>query len=213
MISGQQMVSSWAADALPLICTVEFWMCNFQVRYIGVSNETSFGVMEFVHLANTFGLPKIISIQNSYSLLVRCAFEVNLVEVCDRRNCNVGLLAYSPLAGGVLSGKYLDMDSEKAKRGRLGLFPGYMSRYLKSQASEAVKKYADVGHRHGLTPTQLALAFVRDQPFVTSSIIGATTMEQLKENLSVYTLPRPLSAEILSEISDIFSKHRDPALI
>lgn len=184
-----------------------------KVRYIGVSNETSYGVMEFVHLAKTMGLPKIISIQNSYSLLVRCAFEVNLVEVCDPQNCNVGLLAYSPLAGGVLSGKYIDMDSQAAKRGRLGLFPGYMSRYLKSLASEAVKKYVDVGHRHGLTPSQLALAFVRDQSFVTSSIIGATTMEQLKENLSTYTLPRPLSAEIMTEINDVFSRYRDPALI
>lgn len=184
-----------------------------KVRYVGVSNETSYGVMEFVHLSKTIGLPKIVSIQNSYSLLVRCAFEVNLVEVCDHRHCNVGLLAYSPLAGGVLSGKYLVPDSLEAKKGRLGLFPGYMGRYLKSLASEAVKKYVDLAQLHGLTPAQLSLAFVRDQPFVTSSIIGATTLEQLKENLSAYTLERPLSAEIMSEIKKIFAQYRDPALI
>ncbi|KAH7332222.1 hypothetical protein KP509_20G076400 [Ceratopteris richardii] len=125
-----------------------------KVRYLGVSNETSFGVMKFVHIAKTFGLPKIVSIQNSYSLLVRCPFEVNLVEICDPQNCNIGLLAYSPLAGGVLSGKYLNMDSQEAKRGLLGLFPGYMDRYLKSLASEAVSKYVDLAHRHGLTPSQ-----------------------------------------------------------
>ncbi|KAG9153287.1 hypothetical protein Leryth_024080 [Lithospermum erythrorhizon] len=103
-----------------------------KIRYIGVSNETSYGVMEFVHAAKVGGLPKIISIQNSYSLLVRCKFEVDLVEVCHPNNCNIGLLAYSPLAGGALSGKYLDLNSDAAKKGRFNLFPGYMERYNKS---------------------------------------------------------------------------------
>ncbi|KAF6154790.1 hypothetical protein GIB67_032402 [Kingdonia uniflora] len=109
-------------------------MTSFQVRYIGVSNETSYGVMEFVHAAKVEGLPKIVSIQNSYSLLVRSRFEVDLVEVCHPNNCNIGLLSYSPLGGGSLTGKYLDINSEAAKKGRLNLFPGYMERYNRSIA-------------------------------------------------------------------------------
>ncbi|XBH83444.1 hypothetical protein VPH35_071864 [Triticum aestivum] len=97
-----------------------------KVRYIGVSNETSYGVMRFVQAAKLHGLPKIVSIQNGYSLLVRCSFEVDLAEVCHPNNCNVGLLAYSPLGSGVLTGKYLDDNSGNSKSFRLNLFPGYM---------------------------------------------------------------------------------------
>ncbi|KAF3780611.1 tas protein [Nymphaea thermarum] len=166
-----------------------------KVRYIGVSNETSYGVMEFVHASKTEGLPKIVSIQNNYSLLFRCKFEVDLAEVCHPNNCNIGLLAYSPLGGGSLSGKYLDMDSEAAKKGRLNIFPGYMERYRSSLAKEVTELYVQLAKKHGLTPTQLALGFVRDRPFMTSSIIGATSLEQLKEDLDVYALPRPLPPE------------------
>ncbi|KAG0581495.1 hypothetical protein KC19_4G256800 [Ceratodon purpureus] len=104
-----------------------------KVRYVGVSNETSWGVMEFTRLANELNLPKIVSIQNSYSLLVRTQFEVDLVEVCLPQNCNVGLLAYSPLAGGSLTGKYI-LNPEASSSGRFNLFPGYMGRYNKSLA-------------------------------------------------------------------------------
>ncbi|GFQ07467.1 protein tas [Phtheirospermum japonicum] len=128
-----------------------------KVRYIGVSNETSYGVMEFVHAAKAEGLPKIVSIQNNYSLLVRCKFELDLVEVCHPNNCNIGLLAYSPLAGGALSGKYLDTDSEAAQRGRFNLFPGYMERYNKSMSKEVTAKYVEVARKHGLTLVELAL--------------------------------------------------------
>ncbi|CAN6462157.1 unnamed protein product [Victoria cruziana] len=184
-----------------------------KVRYIGVSNETSFGVMEFVRASETEGLPKIVSIQNSYSLLVRCKFEVDLVEVCHPNNCNIGLLAYSPLGGGTLSGKYLDMDSEAAKKGRLQLFPGYMERYNSSVSKEATEHYVRLAKRHGLTPAQLALGFVRDRPFMTSSIIGATSLEQLKEDLDVYALPRPLPPEVMSGIEDIFKRYKDPSIL
>ncbi|XP_050239349.1 uncharacterized protein LOC126688629 isoform X2 [Quercus robur] len=122
-----------------------------KVRYIGVSNETSYGVMEFIHAAKVEGLPKIVSIQNSYSLLVRCRFETDLVEVCHPSNCNIGLLAYSPLGGGSLSGKYIDTNSEAARKGRLNLFPGYMERYNKSVAREATIKYLELAKKHGLT--------------------------------------------------------------
>ncbi|KAJ4967667.1 hypothetical protein NE237_014368 [Protea cynaroides] len=183
-----------------------------KVRYIGVSNETSYGVMEFFHAAKVVGLPKIISIQNSYSLLGRCKFEVDLVEVCHPNNCNISLLAYSPLAGGSLSGKYLDVDSEAAKKGRLNLFPGYMERYNKSIAKEATELYYQLAKKHGLTPVQLALGFVRDRPFVTSSIIGATSVDQLKEDIDAFVATeRPLPPEIMMGIDTIFKRYKDPA--
>lgn len=185
-----------------------------KVRYIGVSNETSYGVMEFVHAAKVEGLPKIVSIQNSYSLLVRCKFEVDLVEVCHPNNCNIGLLAYSPLAGGALSGKYLNMDSEAAKQGRFNLFPGYMERYNRSISREATVEYLEVAKKHGLTLVELALGFVRDQPFVTSSIIGATSVDQLKEDIDGFlSVERPLPAEVMADIESIFKRYKDPAIL
>eukprot|EP00850_Spirogloea_muscicola_P020603 SM000221S06941 [mRNA] locus=s221:161523:163746:+ [translate_table: standard] len=182
-----------------------------KVRYVGVSNETPYGVMQFVRAAEEHGLPKIVSIQNSYSLLVRLRLEVDLNEVCAPHHANVGLLAYSPLAGGALTGKYIDADSEAARKGRLNVFSGYMKRFKDSLAQEAVGKYVQVAQKHGLTPAQLALAFVRDRWFVTSNIIGATTMAQLQENLSAYTLQRPLPAEVQADIDDVFRRHRDPS--
>ncbi|GJM95919.1 hypothetical protein PR202_ga12712 [Eleusine coracana subsp. coracana] len=185
-----------------------------KVRYIGVSNETSYGVMEFVHAAKVNGLPKIVSIQNSYSLIVRCRFEVDLVEVCHPNNCNIGLLAYSPLAGGVLTGKYLDANSDITKKSRLNLFPGYMERYNGSLAKEATNEYVKLAKKHGLTPVQLALGFVRDRPFTASTIIGATTMDQLKENIDAFTsAPRPLPQEVLDGIEDLFKRYKDPAIL
>lgn len=184
-----------------------------KVRYIGVSNETSYGVMEFVHAAKVEGLPKIVSIQNNYSLLVRTHFEIDLVEVCHPQNHNIGLLAYSPLAGGALTGKYIDSNSEAARKGRLNLFPGYMERYNKSIAREATIKYIEVAKKHGLTPVQLALGFARDRPFVTSSIIGATSVDQLKENIDAFlSNERPLAPELVADIEDIYKRYRDPTL-
>ncbi|KAG8370435.1 hypothetical protein BUALT_Bualt14G0116500 [Buddleja alternifolia] len=183
-----------------------------KVRYIGVANETSYGVMEFVHAAKVEGLPKIVSIQNNYSLLVRCKFELDLVEVCHPNNCNIGLLAYSPLAGGALSGKYLDINSEAAKTGRFNVFPGYMKRYNKA-VSQATGKYLEVAKKHGLSLVELALAFARNRPFITSSIIGATTMEQLRENIDAFlTTERPLPPEIMADIENVFKRYKDPTI-
>jgi aryl-alcohol dehydrogenase-like predicted oxidoreductase len=185
-----------------------------KVRYIGVSNETSYGVMEFVHASKVEGLPKIVSIQNSYSLLVRCKFEIDLVEVCHPNNCNIGLLAYSPLGGGSLTGKYIDIESEAAKRGRINLFPGYMERYNRSVAKEATIKYIEVAKKHGLTLVQLALGFARDRPFMTSSIIGATSVDQLKEDIDAFlTTERPLPPEVMADIEDVFRRYKDPAIL
>ncbi|KAK4266151.1 hypothetical protein QN277_027115 [Acacia crassicarpa] len=184
-----------------------------KVRYIGVSNETSYGVMEFVYAAKVEGLPKIVSIQNCYSLLVRCHFEVDLVEVCHPKNYNIGLLAYSLLGGGSLTGKYIDINSKAAREGRLELFPGYMERYSynKSPAKEATKQYLEVAKKHGLTPVQLAIGFVRDRVFVTSSIIGATSVDQLKEDIDAFIeTERPLPPEVMADIEHVFRRYRDP---
>ncbi|XBI73196.1 hypothetical protein VPH35_066988 [Triticum aestivum] len=185
-----------------------------KVRYIGVSNETSYGVMRFVQAAKLHGLPKIVSIQNGYSLLVRCSFEVDLAEVCHPNNCNIGLLAYSPLGSGVLTGKYLDDSCGNSKSFRLNLFPGYMQRYNAPLAKEATKEYLKVAKKHRLTPVQLALGFVRDRPFTASTIIGATTMDQLKENIEAFTsAPRPLPPQVLDDIATVFKRYRDPAVL
>lgn len=179
-----------------------------KVRYIGVSNETPFGVMEMTHLANHFPelYPKIVSIQNSYSLIVRKDYEAGLAEVCSPRNCNVGLLAYSPLAGGILSGKYAKATVDK--KARLNMFPGFMDRYKDSQVEKAVAAYSGIASKHGLTPTQLALSWCYHRPQVASSIIGATSLEQLEENLKVFDVK--LSDEILEEIDEVYKVFTDP---
>ena len=174
-----------------------------KIKHIGVSNENPWGMMRFLEESKYHNLPRIRTIQNPYSLLNRL-FENASAEVCFREN--VGLLAYSPLAFGVLSGKYL--SGEKQPNTRLSLFPQY-SRYSSVKSSEATKLYQEVARKHGLTLTQLAQAFVLQQPFVTSSIIGATTMEQLKENID--TIDVVLSDEILKEINAIHAIIPDPA--
>jgi len=178
-----------------------------RVRHFGVSNETSFGVMNFIRAAEEHGLPRIISIQNSYSLLVRMGYETDLAEVCCKKNADVGLLAYSPLAGGVLSAKYLEGDIPGA---RLSLFPGFMPRYRNSGSESATKEYAELAKQHGLTPTQLALGWCRSRWFVTSSIIGATSMAQLKEDLDAFSVE--LSEEVLDGIQAIYRRYRDPTV-
>ena len=182
-----------------------------KVRHIGVSNETSFGVTEWLRAAREReGMPAICSIQNSYSLITRGAFETDLAETCSPRNGNVGLLAYSPLAGGALTGKYRDGKAGGAgKNARFNLFAGYMERYNKSLAREAVAAYCDIAAKHGLTPTQLALAWVKSRWFVASTIIGATTMAQLKDNIDAFQVT--LSADAIADINALYRRYRDPA--
>ena len=177
-----------------------------KVRYWGVSNETTWGVSAFLRLAEAGLGPRIVSIQNSYSLLVRSAYETDLAEACAAVNGNVGLLAYSPLAGGVLSGKYI--DGSAAANSRLNLFQGYMERYNKSLARQAVAEYAAVATKHGLTPTQLALGWCAGRWNVASSIIGATTMDQLKANLAAFDVV--LSEEVLEDVERVYQRFRDP---
>lgn len=177
-----------------------------KVRYVGVSNETPYGVCTFCQLAAQFPdlYPKIVSIQNSYSLVVRKDYEAGLAEACYHNN--VGLLAYSPLAGGSLSGKYRSGNPPNGSR--LTLFPGFMDRYLGSINEEAVNAYCDLAEKHDMTPTQLALSWCYHNPLVTSSIIGATTLEQLHENIQSYD--RKLSEELQQSIADIYKRYTDP---
>lgn len=173
-----------------------------KIRYFGVSNETAWGVCEFCHLAEKHGLPKIISIQNAFNLINR-TFHINLAEAC--RFNNVGLLAYSPLGFGLLTGKYLNGIPENT---RLALFQGFGQRYDKTNVKSAVQAYLNIAHRHGLTPAQLALAYVRSRWFVSSTIIGATNLEQLRENLSSVNIE--LSDEVIAEINDVHALYPNP---
>lgn len=176
-----------------------------KVRYVGVSNETPYGVMSMVHLARTFPdlYPKIVSIQNNYSLVCRKDFEAGLAEVCY--HTNVALLPYSPLAGGSLSGKYRSGVPEGA---RLTLFPGFMERYLGSTNEAAVNAYCDIATKAGLTPTELALSWCYHNELVASTIIGATSQEQLDENLKAYDIH--LSEELYDQIGSTYKRYTDP---
>ena len=174
-----------------------------KIRYFGLSNEHPWGVMEFVRLAKEHDLPRPVSLQNAYSLLNR-VYENGLAEVCYREN--VSLLPYSPLAFGTLSGKYL-VDPKAV--GRITEFAGFGQRYAKANVAPAVAAYVDLARRHGLTPSQLALAFVYSRWFVASTIIGATSLAQLDENLAALAIQLP--PEALAEIDEIHLRYTNPA--
>lgn len=174
-----------------------------KVRYVGLSNETPWGVMQFTQFADKLGLPRVASVQNPYSLLNR-TFEVGLAEVAI--NEQVPLLAYSPLAMGVLSGKYL--NGQRPEGSRLALFERF-TRYDGPNVEAATLQYVKLAGEHNLDPTQMALAFVNRQPFLGSNIIGATTMAQLKSNISSTELH--LSDEIVQEIDNIHMKIPNPS--
>jgi len=174
-----------------------------KVRHVGLSNETPWGVMEFLRLAEQHGLPRMVSVQNAYNLLNR-TWETGLAEIGHREQ--ISLLAYSPLAFGLLSGKYL---ADPGSSGRITLFPGFGQRYGKANVAAATAAYCDLARSHGLTPTQLALAFVNQQWFVGSNIIGATTLEQLAENIDALTVE--LSDQVLREVEAIHLRYTNPA--
>ena len=175
-----------------------------KVRYIGLSNETPWGVAKFLELSKTNNLPRIVSVQNPYSLLNR-SFEIGLSEIAIRENC--GLLAYSPLAFGVLSGKYL--GGKKPKGARLTLFGDQFTRYTKERSIQATEEYERIAKKHNLDFAQMSLAFINRQPFLTSNIIGATTMEQLKSNIG--SLDISLSEDIISDIETVHSSNPNPS--
>ncbi|MFL9879756.1 NADP(H)-dependent aldo-keto reductase [Herbaspirillum rhizosphaerae] len=174
-----------------------------KIRHIGLSNETSWGVAQFLRAAEKFDLERIVTIQNPYNLLNR-GFEINLAEFAHREQ--VGLLAYSPLAFGMLSGKY--ENGARPAAGRLTLFERF-TRYTNPQAEAATKAYVALARKHGIDPAQMALAYVSSRPFVTSNIIGATTMDQLRSNID--SLSVQLSPEIIEQIDAIHKTQPNPA--
>lgn len=174
-----------------------------KVRYIGLSNDTPWGMMSFLRLAETMNLPRVVSIQNPYNLLNR-TFEVGLAECAIRED--VGLLAYSPLGFGTLSGKYL--RGKQPDGARVTLWP-HFSRYTKPRGIEATERYVQLARDSGLDPAQMALAFVTSRRFTTANIIGATSMEQLRTNLGSADIT--LSDDVLDAIDAIHADISNPA--
>ena len=172
-----------------------------KIRYLGISNETAWGAMQYQSFAIKNNWPSMVSIQNPYSLLNR-TYEVGLAEVSHREK--MGLLAYSPLGFGVLSGKYLNASPPGA---RLSLFNSY-TRYSNSQGKQATQAYVTLANEYGYSPSQMALAFVNTRAFVTANIIGATTMKQLKENID--SIQIELSGEVVEGIENIHQEHPNP---
>jgi len=174
-----------------------------KIRSWGLSNETPWGVMRFLAAADRLGLPRPVSVQNPYNLLNR-TYDVGLAEVSWREQC--GLLAYSPLGFGVLSGKYL--NGARPAGARLTLFPSY-ARYSSDNAEPATAAYVALAREHGLDPAQMALAYVNNRPFLTSTLIGATNRAQLKNNIASIDLK--LSPQVLEAIEAIHARYPNPA--
>lgn len=174
-----------------------------KVRHIGLSNETPWGVMRFLRESERHEWPRVVSVQNPYNLLNR-SFEIGLAEVAIREQ--VGLLAYSPTGFGVLSGKYL--HNKHPDGARITLWPDY-SRYTNPQATAATQAYVELAQQLGLDPVQMSLAYVNSRDFLTSTIIGATNMDQLRSNIASAELV--LSAEVLQAIEEIHTQYPNPS--
>ncbi|UTW57105.1 aldo/keto reductase [Kordiimonas sp. SCSIO 12603] len=174
-----------------------------KIRAVGLSNETAWGTMHALNLADTKGLPRVASVQNPYNLLNR-SYEVGLAEVSEREDC--GLLAYSPLASGFLTGKYC--DGARPEGARLTRWGGTFGRYLNEAGTAAMEEYVALARKHGIDPAQMANAFVNMQTFLTSNIIGATSLEQLKTALDTHDMVLP--KELMKEIDAIETKYPMP---
>ncbi len=194
---------AWEDNIHAVLETLDGFIKQGKINHIGLSNETPWGIIRFLEESKYQNLPRIKTVQNPYSLLNRL-FEGGSAEICIREN--VGLLAYSPMAFGVLSGKFLSGESHP--NARIKLFPQF-ARYNSAQCAEATRLYNEIAQKHGLTLTELSLAFVNQQAFVASTIIGATTMQQLKENIA--SIDVVLSDEILKEIEAVHAIIPDPA--
>ena len=175
-----------------------------KIRFIGLSNETPYGLSKFLEISNREKLPRVVSVQNPYSLVNR-TYEVGLAEISIREKS--GLLAYSPLAGGYLSGKYI--NNKLPKNSRMDLYGNFWKRYQSPKCLKAYEAYNDVAKKNSLSLTQLSLAFINSRQFITSNIIGATTMEQLKENIA--SIEVSLDQKTIEEINLIHQINPNPA--
>ena len=193
-------------DPIPLLDTLETMnelVKSGKVRYIGLSNESPWGMMECLRLAEKHGLPRVVSVQNPYNLLNR-AYDFGMSEISCLEK--VGLLAYSPLAMGVLSGKY--ENGARPKGSRMDLFGDYFTKYISDDVMAVVNQYVAIARKYTLDPAVLAHAFVNQQPFTTSNIIGATNVEQIKSALESVKLNLP--EDILSEIGEVHGRFPHP---
>ena len=193
----------WEDNIQQVLETLQGFIQEGKIKNIGVSNETPWGMMRFLEESKKHNLPRISTIQNPYSVVNR-SFEVGMSEICYREN--VGLLAYSPMAFGVLSGKFLTGESHP--NARINLFPQF-ARYNSENTREATRLYNEIAKDFGLTLTELALAFIEKQPFVTSTIIGATNLQQLEQNIN--TINVSLSEEIMVEVEKVQNNFPNPA--
>ena len=192
---------TWTDNFAEILGHLEGFIKEGKIRQIGISNETAYGAMRYAEEAKK-GMPKMITIQNPYNLLNR-KDEIGLTEVLHRER--MGHLPYSPLGFGMLTGKYLE---EIPKNSRVDLFPNY-NRYMNENSYKATRAYNEIAKKHDISLTQMALAFVNERPFVTSNIIGATSLTQLKENIGSIDLT--LSEEILKEIEEVHDSIPNPA--
>tara|TARA_Y100001970_G_scaffold279110_1_gene385885 strand:+ start:570 stop:1610 length:1041 start_codon:yes stop_codon:yes gene_type:complete len=175
-----------------------------KIRYVGLSNETPWGLSKFLEISKFFELPRVVSIQNPYNLLNR-TYEIGLAEISVREKS--GLLAYSPLAFGFLSGKY--RNNNLPNNSRMKLFGEFFSRYTSGNSLKAIEEYYKIAKKNNLSLAQMSLAFVNSRSFLTSNIIGATNMEQLKENIG--SIDVKFDKEIIDEINSIHKNNPNPA--
>ena len=183
--------------------TLQKFIDNGKIRYLGLSNETPWGVNKFLELASKKKLPRMMSVQNPYNLLNR-TYEVGLAEISVREK--IGLLAYSPLAIGYLTGKY--MNNQIPKKSRLDHDSDFWTRYNKPNTEKAVKAYYDIAKKYNIDMAQMSLKFCEIQPFTTSVIIGATTLEQLKTNVESVNVN--LEKDVIKEINDVQKTYPNP---
>ncbi|WP_406685558.1 aldo/keto reductase [Seonamhaeicola sp. MEBiC1930] len=195
---------TWEDNFNEILQTLDGFIKAGKIREIGISNEKAWGTMRYLEESKTNNLPRIRTKQNAYSLLNR-TFEGDLAELSIREN--IGLLAYSPLASGTLSGKYI--GGKVPKNSRFDLFPRFAGRYNSPQALEATEQYFKIAQDNGLSLTQMSLAFINQQPFLTSNIIGATNLEQLEENIS--SIDVDLSDDVLEQINAVHNAIPNPA--
>ena len=193
---------SWN-DFESILKSLEKFIKNGKIRQIGISNETPYGLSKYLELSKSKNLPRVMSVQNPYSLVNR-TYEIGMSEISIRENC--GLLVYYPLAAGALSGKY--KNGKMPKNSRMTLFKGW-ERMINPLAMKAYDEYEKLAKEFNITMVQLAQAFVNTRPFVTSNIIGATTMEQLKENIG--SIEIELNDEIFDKINSIHNNNPNPA--
>ena len=191
----QEKEDSWN-DFEKILIILEKFIKQGKIRHIGLSNETSWGLSKFLEVSKLKTLPKMMSVQNSYNLLCR-TYEIGLAEISIREKS--GLLAYSPLAGGFLTGKY--RNNNLPENSRQKLFADYYTRYNKPNTSIVIEKYFDIAKKFNLDFAQMSIKFCEIQKFLTSVIIGATTIEQLKINIESVNVN--LTEEIIRKINDL----------